>query len=124
MNIHILNNYLKLVDSTFEGHFDIQLLKEYLEEEILEYDETTEIDEDIIRDEIIEFFKKEDCELSPFNIDDVVSNYSIKHREGLEILNLEELIIYFSYLKRFSIKKTCCELENGNYCSVCGTKLR
>ena len=48
MNIHILNNYIKEVPAQFEGYFDIQLLKEYLEEEIKENTYNYEIENDII----------------------------------------------------------------------------
>lgn len=117
MKIHILNHYTKEVPAQFEGHFDIQPLKEYLEEEIKEYSNNVGIDNEILSEEIITFLKQGDCEISPFNMDDKVTLDSFEERNGLEILNIEELIQYFSYLKRLPIKNDC-------YCSQCGTQLK
>ena len=124
MNIHILNNYIKEVPAQFEGYFDIQLLKEYLEEEIKEYSYNSEIDDDILSEEIYYFLKQEDCGIDPFNMNDDVTLHSIGERDGLEILNIEELVKYFSYLKRLPISFACCDGQTGNYCSHCGTKLK
>jgi hypothetical protein len=124
MNIHILNSYIKEVPAQFEGYFDIQPLKEYLEEEIKEYSDNYEIDDDILYNEIYDFLKQEDCEIDPFNMDDDVALHSFEQRDGLEVLNIEELVQYFSYLKRLPIKNNCCDDQTGNYCSHCGTKLK
>ena len=124
MNIHILNNYTKEVPAQFEGYFDIQLLKEYLEEEIKEYSDNSEIDDDILSEEIYDFLKQEDCGIDPFNMNDDVTLHSIEERDGLEILNIEELVQYFSYLKRLPIKNDCCEGQTTTYCPHCGTKLK
>lgn len=124
MKIHILNNYTKEIPAQFEGHFDIQPLKEYLEEEVKVYSENFEINDDIIFEEIIDFLRQEDCEISPFNDEDDVTLHSIEERDGIQVLNIKELIEYFSYLKRFPIKNDCCDRQTGNYCSHCGTKLK
>ena len=124
MNIHILNNYYKEVETLFEGHFDILPIKLYLEEEILEYSHDSEIDDDVIEEEILSFLKDEDCEIEPFNEVDMVSSFSKENKEGLEVINLKELVKYFSYLKRLPIKNDCCDNQTGNYCSICGTKLK
>ena len=124
MKIHILNNYTKELPAQFEGHFDIQPLKEHLEEEIKLYSKDSEIDNDTIFEEIIEFLRQEDCEISPFNDKDDVTLHSIEEREGIQVLNIEELIEYFSYLKRLPIKNDCCLNQTTNYCSHCGTRLK
>ena len=124
MKIHILNHYTKEVPAQFEGHFDIKPLKEYLEEEIKEYSDNFEIDDEVLSEEIIDFLKQEDCEIDPFNMDDDVALHSFEQRDGLEVLNIEELVQYFSYLKRLPIKNNCCINQITNYCPHCGTKLK
>ena len=124
MKIHILNHYTKDVPAQFEGHFDIKPLKEYFEEEIKEYSDNYEIDDEVLYDEIYDFLKQEDCEIDPFNMDDDVALHSFEQRDGLEVLNIEELVQYFSYLKRLPIKNNCCINQITNYCPHCGTKLK
>ncbi len=124
MNIHITNNYRKEVYATFEGHFDVQSLKKYLEEEVLIYTNDSEIGDNEIEGEILEFLKQEDCEIDPFNTGDEPCAYSVENREGLEVINLEELVKYFSYLKRLPVKNNCCIGQTCNYCPECGKKLK
>ena len=115
---------MKRVETTFEGHFDITPLKEYLEEDIAEYEKDIEIDDELIEETILSYLKTENYDIMPFNENDEVSSYFIENRDGLEVINLKEIVEYFSYLKRLAIKKSCCDNQTGNYCSICGTKLK
>lgn len=65
-----------------------------------------------------------------FPFSEIVSSEDVEYTDELlnaDVLNIQELIKHYSYLiKEDSLEKelNCCDGQTGNYCSVCGKKLK
>lgn len=108
MEIKFENKYVINTDAIYKGSVEIDI-KEFVEENNI-----------TSKDELL-------CEFENYMNERFLSRELINDGDydkwndyfdpELTILNIEELIPY--------IKETsCCDLENGNYCSICGTKLK
>ena len=116
MELQVSTEYVISKTKVHTSTYNLIDLTKYLEECDIYSEES-------LRNEILEY-------VWDFPSSEIVSSEDVGYTDKIlntDVLNIQELIKHYSYLiKEDSLEEefNCCTEQTGNYCSICGKKLK